>query len=292
MLSNREILLGILLPLLVSLAIGALAAWKRQAWLLPLGAGLGFLLGYANSLGGAGAGAGGFGLPAFPPSDGTDWFFWTMLPAIVLATLAGRSNRAWPTILGVWAGVIVWVILRPLVPATLSSAATLSFAMVAAIAAPIEIGALRWTAQRTNHAWMAAAISIVVGGASIVVLSSNLRTGGVYGLGGAAALAGTIPFAGRLKAIQPIAIFALCLLCGVLACGLFYPDPGVKPAFASILAGAPLLVLLGPAVPTKKPWVRGAVAVFAVAIVVGAVALPAALAAKHAAEDYPTTSGY
>jgi hypothetical protein len=287
MLSNREVFLGILLPLLVSLVIGAVAAWKRQAWLLPLGLGVGFLVGYANSLGSSG----GFGLPAVPPSDGTDWLFWTTIPAIILAATTGWLRRGWMAILAAWAGAVVWMILKPLVPGTLSSTASLELAIAAAIVAPVITGLLHLAAQRLGHGWVAAALCIVLGGTGVVVLSSNLRTTGVYGLGAGAAAAAAMLFAARLKATQALAVLSTTILFGLLACGLFYPEPGVKPVFAGILAGAPLLVLLGLAVPAKKPWLRGAVAALAVAIAVAAVAAPAALAAKHAAEDYPT-SGY
>ena len=283
MLNNREMLFGIVLPLAVALVIGLIAWRTRRAWLLPLAGGAGFLAGYASSLGSTG----GFSLPRLPPTDGSDWLFWTTLPAIVLAMLAAWRRWRWPPILGAWSGVGVWAILRPLVPGTLSAAAILELGAAAAVLGVIVVAVHALVAARIGHGWSVLSLCIVLAGAGVTVLSSNLRTVGVYGIGAATAVGGLFLFAPRLRAAPGVAILAISILCGLLASGRFYPDPGVSWLGVGILLAAPLLMLVGLAVPTKRPFLRGVVALLAVTIAVVAVTAPAALAAKHAAEADP-----
>lgn len=283
MLSNREMLFGIVLPLAVALVIGLIAWWTRRAWLLPLAGGAGFLAGYASSL----SSTGGFALPRLPPSDGTDWLFWTTLPAIVLAMLAAWRQSRWLTILGAWAGVVVWAILRPLVPGTLDAVATMEFGAAAAVLGMIVVAVHSLVAARIGHGWSVLSLCIVLAGAGVTVLSSNLRTVGVYGIGAATAVGGLFQFAPRLRAAPAVAILTISILCGLLAGGRFYPDPAVSWAGVGILLAAPLLMLVGLTVPTKRPCFRGIVGLLAVIIAVAAVAAPAALAAKRAAQADP-----
>src|SRR5690349_1141341 len=112
MLTTREILFGILLPLLASGLLGLIPWLARMAWLIPLTVAAAFLIGYANSLGANG----GFAFPRFPPSDGTDWLFWSAIPAVALAMLTPALPRHWKVLPALWAGVIVWIIVHPLVP--------------------------------------------------------------------------------------------------------------------------------------------------------------------------------
>lgn len=282
-LTNREIIFGIMLPLAVSLVIGLIAWRTKQAWLLPLAGGVGFLLGYANSLGSTG----GFGLPRLPPADGTDWLFWATLPAIALSMLTGWLGGRWPAIFGAWAGVVAWTIARPLVPGTLTSAAAIEIGAAAAVMGVIVVAVHTLVAGKIGHGWSAASLCIVLAGAGVTVLSSNVRTVGVYGIGAAAAIAGLVLFAPRLKASPAVAILAVSMLCGLLAGGHFYPDPGVTWIGVAVLLASPLLMLAGLAVPTKRPWLRGVVAILAVTIAVVTVTAPAALAAKRAAEADP-----
>ena len=283
MLSNREMLFGILLPLAVSLVIGLIAWWTRRAWMLPLAGGAGFLAGYASSLGSSG----GFGLPRLPPSDGTDWLFWTTLPAIVLSMFAAWRRWRWRTIFGAWSGVVVWAILRPLVPGVLSTATIIETIATTAVLGVIVVAVHSSFAARIGHGWSVLSLCVVLAGAGVTVMSSNLRTVGVYGIGAAAAVGGLVLFAPRLRAAPSIAILAVSILCGLLAGGCFYPDPGVTRIGVGILLASPLLALVGLAVLAKRPWVRGTVALLAVTIAVAAVAAPAALAAKRAAEADP-----
>ena len=84
-----------------------------------------------------------------------------------------------------------------------------------------------------------------------------------------------------------MALLAVSILCGLLAGGRFYPDPGVSWLGVAILLASPLVALAGLIVPARHAWLRGVTAVLAVAIVVAAVTAPAALAAKRAAEADP-----
>ncbi len=283
MLTNREMIFGIMLPLAVALVIGLIAWWSKRAWLLPLGGGIGFLLGYASSLGTTG----GFGLPRLPPGDGTDWLFWAALPAIALAMLAGRLGWRWLAILGAWAGVLAWAVARPLVPGTLSAAEAVEVGAAAGVIGAVVVGVHTLVAGKIGHGWSVLSLCVVLGGAGVTVLSSNLRTVGVYGIGTAAAVGGLVLFAPRLRAAPAVAILAVSILCGLLAGGRFYPDPGVTRIGVAVLLASPLLMVVGLAVPTKRGWVRGVAGVLAVAIAVAAITAPAALAAKKAAEADP-----
>ena len=284
MLGNREMLFGILLPLAVSMVIGLIAWWTRRAWLLPLAGGAGFLAGYASSLGSIG----GFGLPGLHPSNGTDWLFWTTLPSIGLAMLAAWLGWRTLAILGAWAGIVVWAILRPLVPpGAISAAAVIEISLAAAVVGVMVVAVHSLVGARIGHGWSVLSLCVVLAGAGVTVLSSNLRTVGVYGIGAATAVGGLVLFAPRLRAAPAVAILAVSILCGLLAGGCFYPDPGVSRIGVGILLASPLLALLGLAVPTKRPWFRGIVALLAVTLAVAAVAAPAAMAAKRAAEADP-----
>jgi hypothetical protein len=118
-------------------------------------------------------------------------------------------------------------------------------------------------------------------------LSSHLRVVGVYGIAAAAALGPVAVLTGKLRAARSVAIVAIPLLAGLLAGGHYYPDPGVPWSQAAILMAAPLLLLPCAAIPTQRKWIRGVVAAVLVAILVGTVAGPTALAAKKAAEGDP-----
>lgn len=287
MLTNRELLLGIFLPLAIALLFGAVAWWRRLPGLAPLAVGLGFLAGYASSLGATG----GFGLPHLPPADGTDWLFWTTLPAMLLGIITARLGWRWLTVLATCAGLAVWAILHPLVPGSLSNIAILGLALAAGLLGVILATVLSFAADRIGHTWVTLALSVIVGGTGVVVLASNLRTTGVYGLGAGAAIFALAPFARSLRATGGLAILAVSILLGLLTCGRFYPDPGVSLLGLVILLAAPLLTLAGFVVPGKRPWLRGLTSLLAVTLAVAAIAVPTALAAKQAAEADPYSSG-
>lgn len=283
MLSEREILFGIVLPLVVSLCIGLAGRWSKQAWLMPLGCGVGFLVGYCDSLGSAG----GFGLPRLPPQDGTDWLFWTTLPAIALATFSATKPRRWHAAMGLWAGVVVFAIARPLVPGTLSLNAAILVAILAAVTGVALVRAQSAAAKRLGDPWTVASLYIVLGAAGVTVLSSNLRTVGVYGLGASAAVVPLILLTRNRHVGGSLAILAISILSGLLTAGHYYPDPGLTPIQTTILGLSPLLVLIALRFPARRPFLAGVAALLAVTIAVLSIAAPSALAAKRAAEGDP-----
>ena len=160
MLTNHELMFGIGLPLVVAVVIGVIAWWSRRAWLLPLAGGLGFLTGYASSLGSTG----GFGLPRLPPSDGTDWLFWAALPAIGLAMLVAWLGWRWLAIVGAWAGVVPWTVARPLVPGTLSAGVNLEIAAAAGVIGVVVVGVHTLVAGKIGHGWSVLSLCVVLGG--------------------------------------------------------------------------------------------------------------------------------
>ena len=288
MLTPEELARAILVPLLVAVVIAALGTWRRRwAWALPVAAGAGFLAGFAL-----------FGVPRLPPRDGTDWLFWLAFPLAALGaadTLLQRYPRwrrfGW--LAGAAAGAAVFVIGRPLVPGGLSASTLATDALAYAAAGAALVYTAHWVEPRVGSWAVVAAFCITVGGAGVVVMSSHLRIVGIYGLAASAALGPVAAFAVRFRGGEPnrpgrgVAVLAAGLLAGLLAGGRYYPDPGVSTAHLFVLTAAPVLVSLGALLPIKRPWVRGAVAVLAVAVAVGAVAVPTALEAKRAAEATP-----
>jgi hypothetical protein len=131
------------------------------------------------------------------------------------------------------------------------------------------------------------ALVIALVGAGISIFSSNLRIVGVYGLAAAMALAPAAVVSWRIQAGRSLAIFAVPLLAGLLAGGHYYPDPGLGWSSFIALMLAPAMLLAGLVLPERHAILRAAAALLAVAVVVGAVTVPTALAAKRAAEADP-----
>jgi hypothetical protein len=152
---------------------------------------------------------------------------------------------------------------------------------------------VRLAEPRIGSAAAVSGLCVTLGAAAVVVLSSNLRIVGVYGVSAAAAF-GTVAVlsVGAPRVGGSVAIVALPLLAGMLAGGHYYPDPGVSRANFAVLMLAPILLLAGAYLPTKRAWVRAGVSVLAVAVAVGAVTVPTALSAKKAAEEVQTADPY
>jgi hypothetical protein len=300
--THDELLKSLLAPVLVAALVAGVGRWRRWAWALPLAAGAGFLAGYAL-----------LGVPRLPPRDGSDWLFWAAVPVSLLGVLDAAAGGRRGGLLGAAAGAVAFVILRPLVPGAVSSGALWGTAAVlAAAGAGLVMGvglAERWV----GSAAVMIAMCVALGGAAVVVLSSNFRVMGIYGIAASAALG---PVAASAATIRPgrtrlakgtvdddagaamsrvghsVAVVAIPILAGLLAGGHYYADPGVNWSQFAVLLGAPALLLVGAAVPGRRDWVRGVVAVAAVAAVVAAVTVPAARAAKKAAEADPYENYY
>jgi hypothetical protein len=276
MLTSQEILYGIVVPAVVAVVIAAIGAWRRWALVMPLAVGAGFLVAYACMT-----------VPRLPPHDGTDWLFWLTIPATAWGVLDAWWGRRWFGAPGLFAGVAAIVILRPLVPASVSGQTVGVVAAVMAVAGM----AIAWVAglaeRRMGSAWVIAALCVAAGGAGVMVFSCNLRSVGIYGVALAAALGPVAVLAWRTGAARSVAVTVAPLVAGLLVAGHFYADPGVTMRGAAVLMWAPVLLLAGAFVPGRRAWVRGVVGLLAVIIAVAAVTGPAALAAKKAAEADP-----
>jgi hypothetical protein len=150
-------------------------------------------------------------------------------------------------------------------------------------------GLLAWVAwyseRRAGSLWTIGAFAAALGGAGVMVMSSNLQTVGVYGLAAAAGVAPIALVAGqKVRASRSVAVVAAPLLAGLLAAGRFYPEPGVPLTQGIVLLLAPVLLLAGALLPVRREWVRGLIGLLAVIIAVAAVTGPSAMAAKKAAE--------
>ena len=279
MVTTNELLRVLLLPLLVSAVVAGVGRWRRLPWCAPLAAGVGFLAGYAA-----------VGVPKLPPADGTDWLFWLAVPLTLLGGVIARFGGRAGWLLGLAAGAVSYGVARPIVPGAVSPHAALLLAGFFAAAGVAVSAATRVAASRAGAWAVGVGWAVVVGGAAVLVMSSNLRVVGVYGIAAAAAVgpAGVLG-APRLRGFGPV---AAGLLAGLLTGGRLYPDPGVAWTPLVIFALAPLLLAFAALLPTRRRWVRGVVGVVLVAVAVAAVVVPAAVAAKHAAEDDPYAGQY
>ena len=260
MLTASDLLHVVVAPVVVAAAIAGVGRWRKWAWAMPLAAGAGFMTGFAL-----------VGVPKLPPRDGTDWLFWLAIPVTLLGVLDALVGKRWGWVLGAAAGGVGLVVLLPLVPGALSTGEVARVAVLLAVAG--AVGAL------------CAHVAEPAGGPpAVVVMSSHLFVVGLYGIAASAALGPVAVLTAKLPAGRSVAVVAVSLLAGLLAGGRYYPDPGVSVLNFSVLIAAPALLLLAAAVPGNKAWVRGVIAVLAVAIAVGVVTAPTALAAKRAAE--------
>ncbi len=213
--------------------------------------------------------------------------FWLAIPATALGVVDATVGRRWGWFLGLAAGGVVLTIGLPLTPTAVSASTLYMTAALVGLAGLLVCLAVHLATPRIGFAASIGCLCIVLAGAAVLVLSCNLRIVGVYGIAAAAAVGPAILLAGTLDtAARAVAIVALCLLAGLLAGGHFYPEPGVPKAHFAAMLLAPASMLLGAAVPrNRRQWLRGVVAVGAVAITVAIVTVPVALEAKKAAEQ-------
>lgn len=278
MLTGRELLYAIGVPVIVSALIALLGFWRRWAWAMPLAAGVGFVAGYYELS----------GVPRLPPLDGTDWLFWAAIPVTGLGVVDAAVRVRWGWLLGAAAGAVVLRIGWPLVQNHAVPAAELcGFALIATVLGAGLSWAVCVAEPRLGSPAAIGALCVATGAAGVVVLSSHLRVVGVYGIAAAAALGPVAVLTGWVRAARSVAVVAFPLLAGLLIGGHYYPDPGVPWTQAAILIAAPVLLLPCSLIPIGRKWIRGTLAVALVAIVVGAVAGPTALAAKKASEADP-----
>ena len=277
MLTGRELIHALLVPVLVAGLLAAIGRWRQWPWAMPVAAGAGFLAGYGL-----------LGLPDLPPRDGTDWLFWLTIPLAFLGVVEARFSQRWTWLFGAVAGLIALVLLLPLmrVGSVPTASAWTTIFVLAAVAAGVVL-MLRYAIDRLGPVATLAGLCIVVGGAGVIVMSSNLRIVGIYGLAAAGALAPVALLSQDPRAPRGVSLFATALLTGLLVAGRYYPDPGVSWTHFILVLAAPLLLPLVALVPMKRHGLRAVIAVAAVAVVIGAIVVPNAIAAKKAAESDP-----
>ncbi|HEX8324536.1 MAG TPA: hypothetical protein VF595_11575 [Tepidisphaeraceae bacterium] len=282
MVTVAELLRVLVLPLVVSTLIAVIGRWRLWSWAMPLAAGAGFLAGWAAYT----------GVPGLPPADGTDWLFWLAIPLTLLGILDARHGGDWGWLLGLAAGAVALGVAWPLiangsVPAAGSILLCCGFGVVGAVMALVA----RIARPMLGSKSVGVALAATLGAAAVMVMSSNLRVVGIYGIAAASAMgpaAMLMPRKGR-----GVTVVASGLLAGLLAGGHFYPDPGVTLLNLTVLMLAPLLLLPAAFLPLRRTQARGAVGLAMVLIAIAAVTVPAAIAAKHAAEADPYGgSGY
>jgi hypothetical protein len=278
MITPSELLRVLLAPLIVSALIAAIGRWRNWAWAMPLAAGAGFLVGYAL-----------IGVPKLPPRDGTDWLFWLAVPVTALgafdATRFGSRSVPRHVLAPLVAGLVAWAIVLPL-SATVRTPLHLGMALAFAAVTYLVQMALAYAGQRLGATTIVAALCITVGASAVVLLSTNTRILGIYGIAAAVAIGPVAALVGAMRAGRSVAVVAMALLAGLLAGGHFYADPGITWPQAGMLFVAPAAVAGGARIPLgRHVWARGVISLLLVAVVISVVTIPAALAAKHAAEQ-------
>jgi hypothetical protein len=277
MLNWQELVRVVLVPLVVAAAIAGLGRWRRWPWAMPAAAGAGFLSGYVL-----------LGVPRLPPRDGTDWLFWAAIPLTFLGIADAWARRRWTWVLGASAGAVAFALIQPLAESGVSAGALYGMPLLLAAVGAVLCLVIDLSDRRIGPVAVVAALCVVAGGTAVVVLSSNLRIVGLYGIAASVAL-GTVAvavFGSRLAAGGSVGIVAIPIVAGLLVAGRYYPDPGVSWTNFVVLMASPLLLLIGAAVPGRRNWVPGLAAVVLVAVAVGCVAAPTALTAMKAAGGY------
>lgn len=283
MITPSELLDVVLAPVIVATIIAGIGRWRYWSWTAPLAAGAGFMTGYALLF-----------VPKLPPTDGTDWLFWLAIPATLLGMLGAIIRTRWCWILGMAAGGMLVVIALPLIPHAMPRS-TLWIALPIGVLGMLSSAVALLSHPRVPANAIAAGLCVIVGGAAVVVMSSNIRSLGVYGIAASAALGPVAILIGNRHAAGGVMVVAFCLLTGLLTAGVYYADPGVTRLNVAVLIASPVLLMTGLLVPGKRDWVRGVVSVLAVVIAVSAITVPTALHAMKAAEatsDDPYSAYY
>ncbi|MDB5326138.1 MAG: hypothetical protein JWM57_1707 [Phycisphaerales bacterium] len=284
MVTPAELLRVLLVPLLVSGLIAGIGRVKMCAWAMPLAAGIGFLFGYAAYTGFLTGHL--LAVPSLPPGDGTEWLFWLAIPLTLCGVLDAFSHRSFGWLLGVTAGAVSLVVALPLIKTgAVSWLSALivagSFSLVGVVMALLA----RFVRPALGSWSTGIALACTIGATAVVVMSSNVRVLGVYGIAAAAAMGPAAVFIPRKG--RGVTVVTYGLMAGLLTGGHFYADPGVTRLNMSVLSLAPLLLLPAAFLPFRRTQVRGVIGAIMVIIALAAVTAPTAIQAKHAAEDDP-----
>ncbi len=278
MVNAQDILRAIVVPAIVSTIVALLGRWRRWTWPMPVAIGAGFLTGaFLIS-----------GNPGLPPADGTDWLLWAAIPAIILGLIDAFVSSRWGFLLSAIAGLVAYLIARPLSPATVSISQLWTLSISVAAMGVALCAALRFAETKLGAGPVLVALSILFAATGIVVLSSNLRIVGIYGLAAAASL---VPLSLIVRTgtqpTRPIAIVGIALLSGLLVGGHLYPDPGISRLNAALLLTAPFLIAIAASIPVSSRLLRASIGTVLITALVAWIAIPIALAAKKAAEGDP-----
>src|SRR5438445_30138 len=103
MLTHQELLYGVLIPVVISAIIAGIGAWRRWPFMMPLAAGVAFIVAYTCT-----------SIPKFPPHDGSDWLFWLAIPLTLIAVADSLANKRYGWLLGASAGAVAALLLKPL----------------------------------------------------------------------------------------------------------------------------------------------------------------------------------
>jgi hypothetical protein len=264
---------GLLVPALIGLLIPWLAG-PRRMWTTPLALGGAFLAFYIGRL----------AWPTFHPIDSLEWLWLIAL----IATLVGIALSLWRV--PVWAaGMVVlaaavlmlWLLLRPLVPRTLSSSQAFGWFGGIAVAITLVWVILEWGAHRARGASFSLVLFLIAAGGGIcLMLSSSQKLGQMPGAM-AVALAAMSIVAWRQRqhgfSGGGMAVFVL-LLAGPLVYGYFFAD--LKSITAMLIALSPLAMLLAdlPYLKLRPAW--------RVALRLALVLIPIAIAVSLAAVEF------
>lgn len=293
MITPMELLRVLLGPVIVAAFLALLGRLLRWGWLMPLALGAGFLTGYSL-----------LDVPPLPPRDGTDWLYWVMIPITVWGVVDGimgsrrgaefgggiGGNILSGLIGGALLGGLVLMLLKPLITGYVGGlhwgvVSTASLIVAGWGAAMIWL--LTGASKRLGNWAVLAGLWLLLSGTAVVVMSSNMRVMGLYGIAAAAAMGPVMVLMGNVRGVRSVTLVALAILAGELVSGRYYPDEGISSVNLLVLGLSPLGLVLAMLVPGKRNWVRGLVGVLLVAIAVAAVTVPTALTAAKAAGEIP-----
>lgn len=251
MLSARDILLGVVVPLIVSAAIALLGqlAWKRVAIGGALAVGVGFVVGCGLV----------FGMKV-PPGNAFEWVVPMGALAAVVGTAAEIVGFRWRWIWGVVMVGVAWGVAGPL----------MGVGMVAALAA---VGWVWWglwdgALKRAGGAWAGVVMTGVAGLVSLVLMLSDSQRIGQMGLAlvGSVVAVWVLGWAMKRDLWRGAGLAWAVVIYGLLLDGKYWA--GLTWPNAVLLLAAPLLAWVGDVAGVRRltGWKRSAVRVAAVVV--------------------------
>ena len=271
---------------IVPLAIALVVFWPRWRWTGALAVGAAFIVGHV----------GWPGVPEFPPSTGGDWIFWLAGPLTVVGLVEALVVRmpAWlRAILSSVASIaLIWIMLRPLMPQTLTPAQAGTGAALFGLAAALAVESTHLLARREQGMSVSLALMLMLvtlAGGIMLLASGSLIQGFLAGPLVATTIAALI-----LTRRQPWTrvggpLVLLVLLVGLLARSHFYNYDGATTPMVLLVILAPLSGWTArlPGISRLSPWKRTVITLIAVLIPLGI-----AMALTIANQPEPNPYGY